>query len=114
MVVFELGTIRPIREDAADVAAGLSSHGNAAAGSAFIRDLQGEGRAPEHGLWLLPTPEFAQHGVAGRRAGGLTGDAARRRRDRDVLLTEMNRRQVRQHGMPSADVDGNRSLADTI
>jgi len=68
----------------------------------------------EHGLWLLPTPEFGQHGVAGRRAGGLAGEAARRRRDRDVLLTEMNRRQVQRHGMPSADVDGNRSLADTI
>ncbi len=71
-------------------------------------------QTPEHGLWLLPTPEFGQQGVAGRRAGGLTGQAAQRRRDRDVLLTELNRRQVRQHGMPSANVDGNRSLADTI
>ena len=69
---------------------------------------------PEHGLWLLPTPEFGQQGVAGRRAGGLTGEAAQRRRDRDVLLTEMNRRQLRRRGFPSADVDGNRSLADTI
>ena len=68
---------------------------------------------PEHGLWLLPSPEFSQHSVAGRRAGGLTGAAAQRRRDRDVLLTEMNRRQTRRHGMPSALVDGNRSLADT-
>jgi len=68
----------------------------------------------EHGLWLLPTPEFGQQGVAGRRAGGLTGEAAQRRRDRDVLLTEMNRQQVRRHGFPSADVDGNRSLADTV
>ncbi len=71
-------------------------------------------QTPVHGLWLLPTPEFAQHGVAGRRAGGLTGEAAQRRRDRDVLLTEINRRQVRRHLMPSADVDGYRSLADTI
>lgn len=71
-------------------------------------------QTPKHGLWLLPTPEFAQHGVSGRRAGGLTGEAAQRRRDRDVLLTEINRRQVRRHLMPSADVDGNRSLADTI
>lgn len=71
-------------------------------------------QTPEHGLWLLPTPEFGQHGVAGRRAGGLTGEAAKRRRDRDALLTEINRRQVRRHGLPSADVDGNRSLADTI
>ena len=63
-------------------------------------------QTPEHGLWLLPTPEFGQHGVAGRRAGGLTGEAAQRRRDRDVLLTEINRRQVRQHGLPSADVEG--------
>ena len=69
---------------------------------------------PLHGLWLLPTPEFGQHGVAGRRAGGLTGEAARRRRDRDVLLTEMNRRQARRHGVPAAAVDGNRSLADTV
>lgn len=68
----------------------------------------------EHGLWLLPTPEFGQFGVAGRRAGGLTGEAAQRRRERDVLLAEMNRRQARRHGVPSARVDGNRSLADTI
>jgi hypothetical protein len=71
-------------------------------------------QTPEHGLWLLPTPQFGQHGVAGRRAGGLTGAAAQRRRDRDVLLTEMNRQQVNRHGLPSADVDGNRSLADTM
>jgi len=71
-------------------------------------------QTPDHGLWLLPTPEFGQHGVAGRRAGGLTGEAAQRRRDRDVLLTAMNMRQVRRHGLASADVDGNRSLADTI
>lgn len=71
-------------------------------------------QTPEHGLWLLPTPEFGQHGVAGRRAGGLTGQAAERRRDRDVLLTEMNRQQLTRHGLPFADVDGNRSLADTI
>ncbi len=68
----------------------------------------------EHGLWLLPTPEFSQHSVAGRRAGGLTGAAAQRRRDRDVLLTEMNRLQARRHGLPSAEVNGNRSLADAI
>lgn len=71
-------------------------------------------QTPEHGLWLLPTPEFGQQGVAGRRAGGLTGEAAQRRRERDVLLTEMNKRQVRRHGLPSADVNGNRSLADTV
>jgi len=71
-------------------------------------------QTPEHGLWLLPTPEFGHLGVAGRRAGGLTGQAAQRRRDRDVLLTELNRQQVRRHGVPSADVDGNRSLADTV
>jgi len=71
-------------------------------------------QTPEHGLWLLPTPEFGHQGVAGRRAGGLTGQAAQRRRDRDVLLTEMNRQQVTRHGLPSATVDGNRSLADTI
>jgi len=52
--------------------------------------------------------------MAGRRAGGLTGEAAQRRRDRDVLLTEMNRQQVQRHGLLAADVDGNRSLADTI
>lgn len=68
----------------------------------------------EHGMWLLPTPQFGQQGVAGRRAGGLTGAAAERRRDRDVLLTEMNRQQVRRHGLLSAVVDGNRSLADTV
>ena len=45
-------------------------------------------QTPEHGLWLLPTPEFGQQGVAGRRAGGLRGEAAQRRRDRDVLLLE--------------------------
>jgi hypothetical protein len=71
-------------------------------------------QTPEHGMWLLPTPQFGQLGVAGRRAGGLTGEAAQRRRDRDVLLTEMNRQQVQQHGLLAADVDGNRSLADTI
>jgi hypothetical protein len=71
-------------------------------------------QTPQHGLWLLPTPEFGQHGVAGRRAGGLTGTAAQRRRDRDVLLTETNRQQVRRNGLQSAEVDGNRSLADTI
>jgi hypothetical protein len=71
-------------------------------------------QTPEHGLWLLPTPEFSHLGVSGRRAGGLSGDAAQRRRDRDVLLTDMNRRQVRRHGLPSADVDGSRSLADTV
>lgn len=69
---------------------------------------------PEHGLWLLPTPEFSHQGVAGRRAGGLSGEAAQRRRERDVLLTEMNRQQALRHGLPSADVDGNRSLADTV
>jgi hypothetical protein len=68
----------------------------------------------EHGLWLLPTPEFSQQGVAGRRAGGLTGEAAQRRRDRDVLLTEMNREQVKRRGLPFLIVDGYRSLADTI
>lgn len=68
----------------------------------------------EHGLWLLPTPQFGQQGVAGRRAGGLSGQAAQRRRDRDVLLTELNRRQVARHGVSSIAVDGNRSLADTI
>jgi hypothetical protein len=31
-----------------------------------------------------------------------------------VLLTEMNRQQLTGQGLPSADVDGNRSLADTI
>jgi hypothetical protein len=71
-------------------------------------------QTPQHGLWLLPTPEFSHQGVAGRRAGGLSGEAAQRRRDRDVLLTEMNRQQVRRHGVASAEVDGNRSLADTI
>lgn len=71
-------------------------------------------QTPRHGMWLLPTPQFGQQGVAGRRAGGLTGEAAVRRRDRDVLLTEMNRQQVRRHGLLAADVDGNRSLADTI
>ncbi len=71
-------------------------------------------QSPEHGLWLLPTPEFSHQGVSGRRAGGLSGDAAQRRRDRDVLLTEMNRQQVQRHGFPSAEVDGNRSLADTV
>ena len=71
-------------------------------------------QTPEHGLWLLPTPEFGQQGVAGRRAGGLRGEAAQRRRDRDALLTETNRRQVVRRGLPSADVDGSRSLADTI
>ncbi len=71
-------------------------------------------QSPQHGLWLLPTPEFSHQGVAGRRAGGLTGEAAQRRRDRDVLLTEMNRQQVKRHGVPSVDVDGNRSLTDTI
>jgi hypothetical protein len=71
-------------------------------------------QTPEHGLWLLPTPEFGQQGVAGRRAGGLTGEAAQRRRDRDVLLTELNRQQLRQRGLASAHVDGNRSLADTV
>ncbi len=70
-------------------------------------------QTPEHGLWLLPTPEFSHQGVSGRRAGGLSGEAAQRRRDRDVLLTEMNRQQVRRHSLPSAGVDGSRSLADT-
>jgi hypothetical protein len=68
----------------------------------------------EHGLWLLPTPEFGHHGVSGRRAGGLSGEAAERRRDRDVLLTEMNSEQVKRCGLASAVVDGMRSLADTI
>jgi hypothetical protein len=71
-------------------------------------------RTREHGLWLLPTPEFGRHGVSGRRAGGLKGEAAQRRRERDVLLTEMNRQQARRHNLPTAQVDGNRSLADTI
>lgn len=71
-------------------------------------------QTPEHGLWLLPTQEFGQHGVSGRRAGGLSGEAASRRRDRDVLLTELNRQQVRQRGLPSVEVDGYRSLADTV
>jgi hypothetical protein len=70
-------------------------------------------QTPEHGLWLLPTPEFGRHGVSGRRAAGLSGEAAERRLARDVLLTKMNRQQVLQHGLRSAAVDGNRSLADT-
>jgi hypothetical protein len=70
-------------------------------------------QTPEHGLWLLPTPEFSHQGVSGRRAGGLSGEAAQRRRDRDVLLTEMNSQQVMRHGLRSANVNGNRSLADT-
>jgi hypothetical protein len=71
-------------------------------------------QSPEHGLWLLPTPEFSHLGVSGRRAGGLPGEAAERRRERDVLLTEMNREQVSRHGLATAVVDGNRSLADTV
>jgi hypothetical protein len=71
-------------------------------------------QTPQHGLWLLPTPEFSHKGVSGRRAGGLSGEAAQRRRDRDVLLTELNRQQVQRHGLASAEVDGNRSLADTV
>jgi hypothetical protein len=71
-------------------------------------------QTPEHGMWLLPTPQFGRQGAAGRRAGRLTGEAAERRHDRDVLLTEMNRQQVKRQGLASADVDGNRSLADTI
>jgi hypothetical protein len=67
-----------------------------------------------HGLWLLPTPDFGQQAVASRRARVLPPAAAQRRHDRDVLLTEMNRQQAKQHGLPTADVDETRSLADAI
>lgn len=69
---------------------------------------------PAHGLWLLPAAEFGQRGVASRRARALPPEAARRRHDRDLLLTEMNRQQAKKHGLPTADVDETRSLADAI
>src|ERR1700733_1246998 len=51
MVVFELGTISPILEDSAGLAAGLSSHGNAAADWVGIRDLHGESWAGASEAW---------------------------------------------------------------
>jgi hypothetical protein len=58
---------------------------------------------PAHGLWLLPTPDFARRSVAAR-----SGQAAanERRYARDALMTEMNRKQAAAHGLPVIEVDG--------
>lgn len=64
-----------------------------------------------HGLWLLPTPEFSQLGIAPRRSA-MPEEALRRRHQRDTLLTEMHREQAARHRLPVAEVDGTQSLAE--
>lgn len=68
--------------------------------------------SPQHGLWLLPTAEFGQHGVR-QRGTGLLDAAEQRRFERDVLLTQMHRQQAAELGLPVFDVDGSLSLAET-
>ncbi len=70
--------------------------------------------SPRHGLWLLPSADFGRLGVAGRGGTFLAGSAAQRRYERDVLLTEVNREQAARHGFAAAEVDGSRSLEETI
>ncbi len=67
-----------------------------------------------HGLWLLPTPEFGQRGVARRPQLTGSAEAVRRRQERDVLLTELNRQQAGRHGLATVEVSGTHSLDDTI
>jgi hypothetical protein len=60
--------------------------------------------SPRHGLWLLPTPDFARRAVALRFHE--VPDALEARYERDVLLTALNRRQAAEHGLSVVDVDG--------
>lgn len=62
--------------------------------------------SPGHGLWLLPTPEFGRRGVRGRGPAQATDAQQSRRYRRDVLLTEIHRRQAAAHGLRVAVVDG--------
>ncbi|MGD0701489.1 MAG: hypothetical protein ABSA02_16595 [Trebonia sp.] len=68
--------------------------------------------APEHGLWLLPSPDFARSGIARRFAQ--VPAALERRYTRDVLLTELNRRQAAARGLPVLEVDGSLSADATV
>jgi hypothetical protein len=60
--------------------------------------------SPDHGLWLLPSPDFARRSIARRFAQ--VPVALERRYARDVLLTELNRRQAAARGLPVLEVDG--------
>jgi hypothetical protein len=60
--------------------------------------------SPGHGLWLLPSPDFARRSIARRFAQ--VPEALERRYARDVLLTELNRRQAAGRGLPVLEVDG--------
>jgi hypothetical protein len=71
----------------------------------------------EHGLWLLPTEEFARRGVTQRglsARGSATDAQMERRHRRDIILTRLNRRQAAAHGLRTAEVDGRRSVAETV
>jgi hypothetical protein len=70
-------------------------------------------QTPEHGLWLLPSADFGRLGVAGR-ATFLADAAMRRRYERDVRLTQVNREQTARHGLRAIEVDGTLSLAETL
>ncbi|MGH3169813.1 MAG: hypothetical protein ACRDN0_28530 [Trebonia sp.] len=66
----------------------------------------------EHGLWLLPTPDFARASV--ERRFGQEAAANERRYARDVLMTELIRKQAAAHGLPVTEVDGSSGVDASI
>jgi len=68
--------------------------------------------SPDHGLWLLPSPDFARRSIARRYAQ--VPEALERRYERDVLLTELNRRQAATLRLPVLEVDGTRPVDVSI
>ena len=68
--------------------------------------------SPEHGLWLLPSPGFARRSV--ERRFSQIPDALERRYARDVILTELNRRQAAAHRLPVLEVDGSAPVEASV
>lgn len=72
---------------------------------------------PGAALWLLPEAGFGRRGVMAR---GETvpiseeAEASENRFQRDVLVTSALRRQASERGLKVVDVDGGRSLDDTV
>lgn len=72
---------------------------------------------PEHALWLLPTFEFGRRGVTQRGEVVPSSEEAAasiNRYERDVLVTELLRQQAVDLGLRTIEVDGSRTLNETV